>query len=91
MVVGESLLLVLAGIAIGVPIAIMVTQWLSAWFFGLEHSDASTFAAAICLMLGERASPPCFRRCERVESTRWLRCAPNDADLRRLASKGLRH
>jgi predicted lysophospholipase L1 biosynthesis ABC-type transport system permease subunit len=52
MVVGESLLLVLAGAAMGVPIAIMLTRWLSAWLFGLEHSHASTFAAAILLMLG---------------------------------------
>lgn len=51
MVVGESLLLVSAGIAVGVPSAVVLTRWLSTWLFGLERADAWTLIAAPSLML----------------------------------------
>lgn len=51
MVVGESLLLVSAGIAVGVPSAVALTRWLSTWLFGLERADAWTLIAAPSLML----------------------------------------
>jgi ABC-type antimicrobial peptide transport system permease subunit len=51
MVVGESLLLVSAGIAVGVPSAVALTRWLSTWLFGLERADAWTLIATPCLML----------------------------------------
>ena len=51
MVLLESAALVLAGIAIGVPLALLGGRWISAMLFGLQPSDPGTLAAAIGIML----------------------------------------
>jgi ABC-type antimicrobial peptide transport system permease subunit len=51
MVLRESALLVLGGIAIGVPLALLGGRWVSAMLFGLKPSDPLTLAAAIGIML----------------------------------------
>jgi len=51
MVLRESAALVLAGIAIGVPSALLCGRWISAMLFGLKPSDPVTLGAAICIMV----------------------------------------
>jgi ABC-type antimicrobial peptide transport system permease subunit len=51
MVLKESLVLALAGIAIGVPIAFLVTRFISTVLFGVGAADPLTIAMAIALMI----------------------------------------
>lgn len=51
MVLKESLLLVSAGIAIGVPLAVAGGRLVSSMLFGVRAGDPLTIAGATCLML----------------------------------------
>ncbi|HYL64323.1 MAG TPA: ABC transporter permease [Candidatus Methylomirabilis sp.] len=51
MVLRESLLLVLTGVAIGIPVAFACDRWVSSLLFGLHAADAFSFCAAVSLLL----------------------------------------
>ncbi len=51
MILRETLLLVLAGIAIGLPATLAVTRLIAATLVGLSASDPQTFVVATLLML----------------------------------------
>jgi predicted permease len=46
MVLRETLLLVVVGIAIGLPVALASTRWISSFLYGLKPDDAVTIATA---------------------------------------------
>ena len=50
LILRESLLLVLIGAAIGVPLVFAAGKWISSLLFGLQPADALTLASAIALM-----------------------------------------
>jgi predicted permease len=50
LIVRESLLLVLIGAAIGVPLVFGAGKWISSLLFGLQPADALTLGSAIALM-----------------------------------------
>jgi predicted permease len=75
MVLKESVWLVLAGVAIGLPVAIAVTRLIRAMLFGVNAADPLTMAGATLLMLGVAAlagSIPA-RRAARVDPMVALR------------------
>ena len=47
----EILLLVLAGVAIGLPVALACDRWIASMLFGLRSTDAMSFAGAAVLLL----------------------------------------
>jgi putative ABC transport system permease protein len=51
MILRESLGLVACGIAIGVPVAIVLTRFVSALLFGLSPHDPATIAGVLAVML----------------------------------------
>ena len=69
LVLRESLLLVLIGAAIGVPLVFAAGKWISSLLFGLQPADALTLASAIALMVvvGVFASYIPARRAMRVD------------------------
>ena len=50
LVLRESLLLVLIGAALGVPLVLATGKWISSQLFGLQTTDALTLASAIALI-----------------------------------------
>lgn len=50
MIIGESMLLMLVGVTIGVPATVAVTRLISARLFGVSPTDPLTITAAIALM-----------------------------------------
>ncbi|MGH9403925.1 MAG: FtsX-like permease family protein [Terriglobia bacterium] len=50
MVFRETAVLVVIGIAVGLPVALACTRWISNFLFGLKPDDAITIAAAAGLM-----------------------------------------
>jgi len=75
MVLRESLLLVLAGIAIGVPIALACARFAANRLFGVGPADPLTFVGATVLMVGVAAvaSGVPSRRAARVDPMVSLR------------------
>lgn len=69
MILRESLLLVLIGAAIGVPLVFAAGKWISSLLFGLQPADALTLVSAIGLMflVGIFASYIPARRAMRVD------------------------
>ena len=69
LILRESLLLVLIGAAIGVPLVFAAGKWISSLLFGLQPADALTLASAIALMffVGVFASYIPARRAMRVD------------------------
>jgi predicted permease len=55
MILRESLTLVLVGIAIGVPVALVLTFLISSRLFGVSPADPMTLAFAIMLLMGTAA------------------------------------
>jgi predicted permease len=51
MVLRETVVLALAGVAIGVPVALVSTRWISSFLFGLEPDDPITIATAAGFMV----------------------------------------
>jgi ABC-type antimicrobial peptide transport system permease subunit len=75
LVLRESLLLVLIGVAVGVPLVLAAGKWISSLLFGLQTADALTLASAIGLMfaVGVFASYIPARRAMRVNPIIALR------------------
>jgi predicted permease len=76
LVLKESLLLVLAGIAIGMPLTLTATRLISARLFGVSATDPVTIAAATLLMIavaGLAGFVPAHKA-SRVDPTVALRC-----------------
>ncbi|HXW54243.1 MAG TPA: ABC transporter permease [Candidatus Cybelea sp.] len=76
MVLRESLLLVLAGVAIGVPVACACDRWVSSLIFGLEATDSFSFCIAVSLLLAVAAFAGFLpaRRASLVDPMVALRC-----------------
>ena len=75
LVLRESLLLVLIGAAMGVPLILATGRWISSLLFGLQTADALTLAFAIALMfvVGVFASYIPARRAMRLDAMAALR------------------
>jgi predicted permease len=76
MMLGESLRLVLAGVAVGVPAAFALTRLLDARLFGISAADPLTMGAAVALMIGVGVLAGALpgRRASRVDPVVALRC-----------------
>ncbi len=76
MVLREALLIVIAGIAVGLPLAWIGTRLLESWLFGLSPHDPVTIVlavAAILVVTVGAGSLPAFRA-SRVDPILALRC-----------------
>jgi ABC-type antimicrobial peptide transport system permease subunit len=75
MVLRESVLLVLAGIAIGVPVALACARLAASRLFGVGPADPLTFVGAAVVMVGVAAvaSGVPSRRAARVDPLLSLR------------------
>lgn len=75
LVLRESLLLVVIGAAIGVPLVFAAGKWISSLLFGLQPADPGALAFAILLMFvtGVLASYIPARRASRVDAMMALR------------------
>jgi predicted permease len=75
MVLRETLLLVVCGLAIGVPAAALVSRWIGSQLFGLHPGDPTTFVAACAAMamVTMMASYLPARRAASVDPMRALR------------------
>jgi predicted permease len=75
MIVRESLVVAIVGIAIGVPLAIMGSRWLASTLFGLTPGDPISFAVALAAVtlvtIGASLAPA--RRAARLDPMRALR------------------
>jgi ABC-type antimicrobial peptide transport system permease subunit len=49
-VLGETLLLVACGLAIGIPASAFASRWIASQLFGLKPGDPLTFVAACAVM-----------------------------------------
>jgi ABC-type antimicrobial peptide transport system permease subunit len=76
MVLRESLWMVPAGLAIGIPAAVALTRYIQATLYGIKPNDPVSFVVAGALMVavtGIAAWIPAWRA-ERVDPMRALRC-----------------
>ncbi len=75
LILRESLLLVLIGAAIGVPLVFAAGKWISSLLFGLQPADpvALAFAIALMFLIGVLASYIPARRATRVDPMVALR------------------
>jgi len=76
MVLRESLWMVAAGMAVGIPAALGLTKYVQATLYGIKPNDPVSFVAATVLMIvvaGMAAWIPA-RRAARVDPMRSLRC-----------------
>jgi predicted permease len=76
LVIGQGMLLVCAGIAMGLILAYLLTKWLSGWLYGVGAADPLTYSA-IALLLAVVALFACYlpaRRATRVDPMIALRC-----------------
>jgi predicted permease len=76
MVLRESLWMVAAGLAVGIPAALALTKYIQASLYGIKPNDPVSFVAAGALMIavaGMAAWIPA-RRAARVDPMRALRC-----------------
>jgi ABC-type antimicrobial peptide transport system permease subunit len=79
-VLREAFVLVLVGIAVGIPIALGALRVISSMLFGLKPTDPVTLAAAILHPCWRsRPSQATCRQDERLASIRWWPCATNDS------------
>lgn len=76
LVLSQSLLLVLIGAAIGVPVVFAAGKWISSLLFGVKPTDPATLAVPIVLVfvVGIFASYIPARRAMRVDPMVALRC-----------------
>jgi ABC-type antimicrobial peptide transport system permease subunit len=72
----ESLMLVAAGVGIGLPIALVLTRLVGARLFGVTPADPPRIAAAVALMMLVAAVASFFpaRRAARIDPMVALRC-----------------
>jgi predicted permease len=75
LILRESLLLVLIGAAIGVPLVLVAGKWITSLLFGLHPADpvALAFASALMFVMGVLASYIPARRATRVDPMVALR------------------
>jgi ABC-type antimicrobial peptide transport system permease subunit len=75
LVLGQGLVLALAGIAVGAAIAMALTRYLESLLYGVKPNDPATFAAiaALILVVGALASYLPTRRATRVDPMVALR------------------
>ncbi len=75
MVLRESVWLVVAGIAIGVPLALAATRFIASKLFGVKPTDPATIAAATVLMIAVAAAAALIpaRRASKVDPMVALR------------------
>jgi predicted permease len=75
LILRESLLLVLIGAAIGVPLVFVAGSWISSLLFGLRPADpvSLTFSIALMFVIGALASYMPARRATRVDPLTALR------------------
>jgi ABC-type antimicrobial peptide transport system permease subunit len=75
MIVRETLALVTAGVAIGVPIALALSRYITSLLFGLSPTDAVTIALVVALMavIALAAAIGPSRRATRIDPVRALR------------------
>ncbi len=76
MILGEALLLVAAGVAVGLPAALAVTRLVEGALFGVKPHDPFTFAGAVLLLAVVAAAAAWMpaRRASRLEPVTLLRC-----------------
>lgn len=76
LVLGETMLLVILGVALGVPAALGTTHFLRSLLFGLSPSDPATIAGMVIAMaaVGALAGWIPARRAARVDAVTALRC-----------------
>jgi predicted permease len=76
MVLKEALLMVFAGIAIGLPVALAATRLISAKLFGVSATDPLTIAGASLLMIAVAAMAGFLpaQRASKVDPMEALRC-----------------
>ena len=76
LVLGEGVILVAAGIAIGVPVTIVLTRFLSAQLFGVSPTDPATIVSATAAMIAIAALAGLLpaRRASRIDPMVALRC-----------------
>ena len=75
LVLGQGMLPVLAGMAVGIPSALAATRLLESFLFGVKAADPLTYGAVV-LLLGGIALLACYlpaRRATRVDPTEALR------------------
>jgi len=76
LVIGQGMLLVCVGIAVGLTSAYWLTKWLSSWMYGVDVTDPLTFGA-IAVLLTCVALLACWipaRRAAKVDPMVALRC-----------------
>lgn len=76
MILREALLLVAAGVAVGLPAALALTRLVERALFGVKPQDPATFAGAVLLLLAVAAAAAWVpaRRASRLEPVTLLRC-----------------
>lgn len=76
MVLRESLWMVAAGLAVGIPAALALTKYVQASLYGIKPNDPVSFVAAGVLMVAVAAIAAWIpaRRAARVDPMRALRC-----------------
>jgi ABC-type antimicrobial peptide transport system permease subunit len=76
MVLRESLWMVAAGMAVGIPAALALTKLVRGVLYGIEPNDPASFVAAGALMIAVAAVAAWIpaRRAARVDPMRALRC-----------------
>jgi putative ABC transport system permease protein len=67
LVVGEGMKLAVAGIALGIPAALVATRLLERLLFGVKPADVVTYAA-VALLLAAAALVACFVPARRAAS-----------------------
>ena len=76
MVLRESLLLVLLGLACGLPLALGATRWIKGYLFGVSMIDPLGIGAAVALLIIV-STLACYlpaRRATQIDPTVALRC-----------------
>jgi putative ABC transport system permease protein len=76
LVLGEGMLVILVGLAIGLAGSLVLTRFLSGLLYGVSATDPLTFAtvAALLLLIALAASCVPARRAMRVDPIEALRC-----------------
>jgi len=77
MMVGEALVPVLAGIAVGIAGGLAATGVVASLLFGVAPGDPLSFVFAVWAMLGWRCWQRRFPRAEPAASSRWSPCGMN--------------
>ena len=52
MILRQSVILIAAGLALGLPLAVASTRWIKSYLFGIPAMDAVGIGAAIALLVG---------------------------------------